>query len=117
MALVLRKHIAAVLVVVLVLTGHSMAVARGMPGVDGYAEYCLGHSAVMVPVDAEGNPIGPAHFCPDATMTLLAAVTPVTVMPVPVSGMARALEWEVKERQDVIRAVSRSARAPPVGFV
>ncbi len=109
----LRAYVSAILVGVLVLTGHSMAIARGMPGVAGYAEYCIGESPVMVPVDAEGNPTGAPHLCPDFSASLLAGIfaeTAPTGFDWAQGGMLRVARGTLTE---VIRFVPTSARAPP----
>ena len=63
----------AIMALLLVLTGQSMAIARGMPGPTGMIELCTGTGPVMVPVDEHGQPVGPAHICPDAATALFAA--------------------------------------------
>ena len=68
-----RSYLAIMLSLLLVLTGHSMAVARGMPGVAGQIEICSGTGPVMIALDAEGNPTGPAHICPEAALSLIQA--------------------------------------------
>ncbi|MGX9353282.1 hypothetical protein ACS3QZ_18965 [Shimia sp. W99] len=110
----LRAYLSGVLVLVLVLTGHSMAIARGMPGAAGYAEYCINESAVMVPVDSEGNPTGPAHICPDFSLSLLNWVEIAPVVVVPVTGNASRIETWHQALVQPIRLVVASARAPPV---
>ncbi len=117
MTLRLRKYVAAIMASVLVLTGHSMAVARGMTGPEGFAEYCIGESAVMVPVDAEGNPTGPAHFCPEVSFSLLNWVVLDQTDAGEVLGRAEALHLPQVTIEDVIRPVAESARAPPVVFL
>ena len=109
-----RSLIASLMVLALVLTGHSMAIARGMPGASGYAEYCIGESAVMVPVDADGNPTGPAHICPDVSFSLLAGLPVIAPSVAPVSGTSETLRRDAGTFEVVIRVVARSARAPPV---
>ena len=117
MTLRLRKYVAAVMALVLVLTGHSMAIARGMTGPAGFAEYCIGESAVMVPVDAEGNPTGPAHLCPEVSFSLLnwIAVDPPEVGPT--LGRGEGLSSPHVTVEDVIRLIAESARAPPFDFL
>ena len=110
----LRAYLSGVLVLVLVLTGHSMAIARGMPGASGYAEYCISETAVMVPVDSEGNPTGPAHICPDFSLSLLNWVEVAPVVVVPVAGSASRIETWHETSDRPIRLVEASARAPPV---
>ncbi|WP_093324338.1 hypothetical protein [Shimia haliotis] len=102
------------LVVVFVLTGQAMAVARGMPGAAGYAEYCIGESAILIAVDAEGNPTGESHICPDVSLTLLNMVSVgAVVIPVPVFRTV-TLELPRETAAPVIRTYKGAARAPPV---
>jgi len=73
-----------VLALLLVLTAQAMAVARGMPGVAGAVVLCTGTGPVTVLTDAEGQPVGPAHICPDCTLSLIVALAqagPVTAHP------------------------------------
>ena len=72
----LRSHplTALALALLLVLTAQSMAVARGMPGAAGSIVLCTGSGPVTILTDAEGQPIGPAHVCPDCTLSLIVTV-------------------------------------------
>lgn len=113
--LIAQKYLSALIVAVLVLTGQSAAVARGMPGPAGYAHLCLGGSVVMVPVDADGAPTGPAHLCPDATLTLMSWVDS-GAQETWFSTKIHAAYWsEPSQLSWVAPAVAASARAPPVG--
>lgn len=98
----------------LVLTGHSMAVARGMPGVAGYVEYCIGHTPVMVAVDAEGNPTGESHICPEFSLSLLNLVAEETAQIVAPQGRAHRLVVTEPDVAHLIRILKGAARAPPV---
>lgn len=110
----LHRQIAILLMAVLVLTGHSMAIARGMPTAAGFMELCTGLSPVMMPVDAGGNPTGPAHICPDFSLSLMDAVAPVPALPVPVAMREQTLLGHYEVSLGVIRAVETSARGPPM---
>lgn len=70
----LRRYIALSLVLLLVLTGQSMAVARGSTDVAGQMVLCTGTGPVMVYVDENGAPVAPPQYCPDTALSLLAAV-------------------------------------------
>lgn len=59
------KVISGVLALLLGLTAQTMAMARGSTDVADKMVLCIGASAVVVYVDAEGQPTGPPHFCPD----------------------------------------------------
>lgn len=109
----LRLHIASLLVAVLVLTGHSMAIARGMPTASGFMELCTGTGPVMMPVDAEGNPTGPSHICPEFSLSLMEALSPVPVVALPLDGRGQKIGHAYEVSLRVIRPIEASARAPP----
>ncbi len=109
----IRHSIAILLIAVLTLTGHSMAIARGMPAATGMMELCTGTSPVMVPVDANGQPTGPAHICPEFTLMLSEAISAeVDVVRVDQGYVLLARD----RRRPVIRHTTlprQLARAPP----
>ena len=117
MMLRLRRYVAITMALVLVLTGHSMAIARGLTGPEGFAEYCIGESAVMVPVDAEGNPTGPAHLCPEVSFSLLNWIATDPQEVGLALGRGEGLRSPQVTVEDVIRPIAESARAPPFGFL
>ena len=57
--------------VLILISGQAGAVARGMSGAAGMAEFCIGASPVMVYVDDKGQPTAPPHLCPDWAVSLL----------------------------------------------
>lgn len=70
----------------LALTSVSMAAARGMPVPVDTMVICAGGVMQVVPMDAEGQPTGPAHLCPDCALNLFVDVGDgyVPLAPVPV---------------------------------
>ena len=98
-------------------TGQSMAMGGGMTGPGGLAEDCIGESAVMVPVDAEGKPTGPAHFCPEVSFTLRNWVALDQADVGKVLGRSEALQRPQVAVEGVIRLIAESARAPPLGVL
>ena len=68
-----RSTAAFLLSLMLVFTGQSMAVARGMPGPHGTIVLCTGQGPVMINVDADGQPLGAPHLCPDGALSLIQA--------------------------------------------
>ena len=69
-----RAHFIAIcLAVVLVLTGQSMAAARGAADATGKMVLCVGTQSVVVYMDEQGQPTQAPHFCPDCTLTLIDA--------------------------------------------
>ncbi len=113
MASNMRKYLAITLSVMLVFTSHSMAVARGMPGPDGQMVICTGQGPVMISVDAQGNPVGPSHICPDAALSLLQAalVTPDMMACAPQSY--RQVSFLQTALAASTRAAAPQARGPP----
>jgi len=59
------------LALMLALTSQSMAVARGASAAAGQIVLCTGSGPMAVFVDAEGQPTGAPHICPDATLHVL----------------------------------------------
>ena len=74
------------LVLALTLTGQSMAMARGATDAAGQMVICTGAGVVVVHVDAEGNPTGPPHICPDCALTVIAALEAPDSLDIPASG-------------------------------
>lgn len=66
----LRTHIALMLALMLALTSLSLAVARGQATPAGTIALCSGAGMQMLYVDADGNPTGPPHVCPDGVAAL-----------------------------------------------
>lgn len=101
------------LVLLLILTGQSMAVARGASGPAGQMILCTGTGPVQVFVDEEGQPTAPPRYCPDCALTLLDHVAP---------ALAVARKVELSGRIDPVTATTQAsetivpraiARAPP----
>ncbi len=68
-----RPLIAVCLSLMLVLTSGAMAVARGQATAAGSVVLCTGAGPVAIQVDAQGQPTGPVHICPDCALSLLDA--------------------------------------------
>lgn len=68
MSWTLRRLFALCVVLSLVVTAQAMAVARVAPGPEGAIVLCTGSGPVTVTLDADGNPTGPAHFCPECAL-------------------------------------------------
>ncbi|MEL7211636.1 MAG: hypothetical protein AAGK92_03170 [Pseudomonadota bacterium] len=72
----LTRILTPLLVALMVLTSASLAVARAAPDAAGQMVLCTGNGPVVVHFDADGEPVGAPHYCPDCAMSLLAAVAP-----------------------------------------
>jgi hypothetical protein len=69
--MVMRSPLLALcLALLLVVTAQAAAVARAQSAPAGAIVICTGGGLVTVEVDADGNPTGPAHVCPDAIANL-----------------------------------------------
>lgn len=68
--MMLRPLLALLLIVVLALTGQTMAQARGAAAATGQMVICTGTGPMVVYVDAEGQPTEAPQICPEATMQL-----------------------------------------------
>lgn len=105
--------VALILALLLSYTGPQFALARAPAG--GGAVLCIGGGLAQVALDADGQPVGPGHYCPDC----VACALPLAAVPVGQSAPAR---WHpVIWPQAGIAAglvapdQTHSARAPPVG--
>ncbi|WP_158968767.1 hypothetical protein [Chachezhania sediminis] len=108
-----RTYLALSLAALLVLTGAGLAAARTAPDPAGRMVLCSGAGPVAVFVDADGNPVGPPHFCPDKALLLLAAVA------LPLLPELVHLSEETSERVAHVRMASRAVphilpRGPPL---
>ncbi|MGR3507073.1 MAG: hypothetical protein ACU0B7_14525 [Paracoccaceae bacterium] len=108
-----RPFFAIALALLLVLTAQSMAAARGMSGVSGSVVLCTGTGPVTILTDADGQPVGPAHICPDCTLSLIVALAgdaPLVLHPI---GRAEALK--AVGRSVLLHRIAQpfSARDPP----
>ena len=68
-----RPLLAGFLALTLALTSAAMAAARGQTMAAGSVVICTGSGAVTMQVDADGQPVGPVHICPDCALSLLEA--------------------------------------------
>ncbi|SEQ12101.1 hypothetical protein [Thalassovita taeanensis] len=110
----MRPFLALTLALMLALTGQAMAVARGMPPAAGGMVLCTGTGPVSVLVDADGQPVGPPHICPDCALSLFVALAqdpPFVLRPV---GGVVVLHVEAVGNAEGLLAIPATARGPPV---
>ncbi len=69
-----RKTVALMMALLLIMTGQGVAMARGT---SGRMVICTGTGLVIIDRDADERPTGPARFCPDRALVLLAAIARV----------------------------------------
>lgn len=89
-----RSYLALALTCLLVFTGQAMAVARGMPLPVDQIVICSGSGPVMIHVDADGQPTGSAHLCPENALGLIQALA-VDAPVLSVSGTWFTLAWDL----------------------
>lgn len=92
-----------------------MALARNHPGAAGMVELCTTYGTETLLIDAQGNPVTPAHPCPHCTPAL-AALTDLAAPPPPAPTRLVALRWQ---QPAGLIASTRTlppfhSRAPPV---
>jgi hypothetical protein len=111
----MRALTALLLSLILTATSLTMAVARGRMAGSETVILCSGSGLVAVALDAEGQPIGRAHVCPDCTVVLFAPDLGLAAPP------ARAMTWSPAEFRPVQAALPPqphhllpAARGPPV---
>lgn len=73
----LRLTLSALAALALILTGSAAMQMRAAPAPLGQMVICTGQGAITVPMDAEGQPTGARHPCPDCMVHALSGVLPV----------------------------------------
>jgi len=109
----LRAALSVLMALVIVVTAQELAVARGQPHAAGQIELCTGEGVLMVALDAQGNPVGPAHICPDAAMLLMAAWAPSAPDPARPVHISRAGYLIAETRGGLDIHITAQARGPP----
>ncbi|MEB8385826.1 hypothetical protein OO012_01180 [Rhodobacteraceae bacterium KMM 6894] len=110
----LRISLASLAALALILSGSVALQMRAAPGPSGQIVICSGRGPVTVLVDADGQPTGQVHICPDCTLHALSSVVPETLT------LARAVAVSVVRAESqyiVLRTMARrapQARGPPV---
>lgn len=84
MRLYFRQSFIGALIALLLVTSHSLAMARADTArIAGQIVICMGHGVVMVHVDAKGEPVGPPRFCPDGVLALFDVASAAPVLSAP----------------------------------
>lgn len=109
----LRVLSSVLLSLVLVVTSHSAAMARGAPHAVDQMVICVGAAAVVVYVDDEGQPVEAPHLCPDCALHLLAALVPQDVVPGVADGTLVRILYPTVVHDGGSAWGTASARAPP----
>ena len=67
----IRQAFLGALILVLVLASQSMAQARLMPAAVGQMVICTTNGAKIIGIDAQGQPTGEDHICPDCVLAFV----------------------------------------------
>lgn len=112
---ILKPILACVLAAVIIATSGAMASARGMArDASGEMVLCVGTGSVTVLMDADGQPLGVAHFCPDCALASLAVVAADETAVLPVVLVSKMYIAPHRPMHPARVAIAASARDPPV---
>ena len=104
----------AIVVVALIVGTMQIAYARGAaPAVDQMV-ICTGQSAVTIGIDADGNPTGVVHYCPDCAATALVAIdVSHPLLPTRIGTVFDADRPRISQPETVVVVIAHPARGPP----
>ncbi len=114
MKTVYRSLTAILLSLLIIVTSGSLAIARGQPDAAGQIVLCTGYGPQTVSVDQNGQPIAPAHMCPDCALSYFDATHGFSnLVPgfVYLSGQFIGQCYRVFPREHLV--FSPQARGPP----
>lgn len=101
------------LAMMLALTSLTLAVARGQAPAVGEVVICTGMGLQVLHLDAEGNPVGAPHVCPDGIASFIAADAPMPVMPLRRLSTGERLTILTGIAQADLHRSRATARGPP----
>lgn len=109
----LRPICAITLALMLSFASVVLASARGNAPAVGEIVICSGFGTHAIAVDADGNPTGPAHICPDGVSAFVSVDAPVPDQPL--HSMANGERLTLPTLAALVQAdrLRASARGPP----
>ncbi|TCO73954.1 hypothetical protein [Rhodovulum euryhalinum] len=90
-----------------------LAAARGEAGPAGVVVVCTGMGLQTIAVDAEGNPVGPPHPCPDGLAALAVLALDRQVLPGPAESWTGVEPPRTATCRTGRTALAPRARGPP----
>ena len=109
------RLLAVLLAVLVAATSQQMALARGVAtNAAGEVILCTGQGVVTVTVDAQGNPIGPVHICPDCALSFMDHLAVIAVAEPGVVHMQILGQTIVATLQTPFVHTAANARDPPL---
>ncbi|WP_171054588.1 DUF2946 family protein [Roseovarius arcticus] len=114
MSISARRLLAALVAITLVLTAPALAMGRSGTGASGVLVICTGTGPLSVVVDADGQPTGRVHVCPECALSALSGVLPLEMR----APIYIPRTFAVRATTQAARAASQrtpipSARGPP----
>ena len=104
-----------ILALLIAVTSQQMAMARGMTkDASGQVILCTGQGPTVVTLDAQGNPMGPVHICPDCALTVMAFADAPAVVVHQVVHIQSLTQTPVRKLQPYVFATRAQARGPPL---
>ncbi|ALG91744.1 MAG: hypothetical protein CL814_04835 [Confluentimicrobium sp.] len=110
----LRPLLATLLALMLSLTSFTLAAARGQAPAAGEMVICSGLGLQTITVDADGNPVGPPHICPDGVAAFISVTTSPPVLPLRRLADGEYLSLPAALTLPGRARLSAMARGPPV---
>lgn len=103
------------LALLIAVTSQQMAMARGMTkDAAGQVILCTGQGPTVVTLNAQGNPIGPVHICPDCALTFADCLADISVGTAPLVHIQTLPQTPVRTLQIAPIPTTAYARGPPV---
>jgi hypothetical protein len=109
----IRSLVAAIAILATVLTAGAVGAVRGQAMAAGEVVICANGAAVTIAVDADGNPTGAPHWCPDCVLLLLAGLAAGPAPAVPLAAGVAAAPAVPDRRHAAARPAAPLARGPP----
>jgi len=109
----LRACLSILLSLMLLVTSHSMAIARGADQAVDRIVICTGTTLSTLYVDAEGQPTAAPHLCPDCALHGPDALLPPDIHFVAPARFKSVIPRAAMPRADHRKSERPGARAPP----
>ncbi|MCW1952074.1 MAG: hypothetical protein KIH44_012000 [Octadecabacter sp.] len=103
------------LALLIAVTSQQMAMARGIArDAAGQVILCTGQGVTTVTLNAQGEPMGPVHICPDCALTLMAIADAVIAVQSAVIYIQTLVHTPVTALQIPHVPTRSQARGPPL---
>jgi hypothetical protein len=111
----LTRVLTLTLALLVAMTSQQMAMARGMTkDAADQVVLCTEAGPVTVTLDAQGNPIGPVHICPDCALYFVGLMADTPTTPPAVVHIQTLDQTSVVAPQTTVIPNCATARGPPV---